>query len=373
MSVTTTTYTTSSTSYIPQYQGLNVITFGNYLNATGYVTGDQVYFGSQPNAAANSITNDYVAAQAGSNINFAFNQTEQYFGALWGSMNATNELQFYNNGTLVATVQVVTKGGSTNLVTTVGSTQVSSTPVTSEDTYYVSVNIAGGYNSVIASSTSGAFEMGYVSYASSTITASPLTGTGAKTITPYDSVNNNPMCFLEGTLIATPDGLRLVETLQAGDHVLTVAGTAEPVRWMGVRKMAARFTDKLYGYPVRICAGSLAKGIPMRDLLLSPGHAVLIDGVLINAGVLVNGQSITRETVMPEFFTYYHVELSSHALVLAEGVAAETFVDNADRMNFDNWHTHPDGASIQEMNLPRGKSLRQVPASIRTRLLNRAA
>jgi hypothetical protein len=148
MSVTTTTYTTSSTSYIPQYQRLNVITFGNYLNATGYVTGDQVYFGSQPNPAAAagtitfstgsapsgvyqgygsspwapsptsnntasaSITNDFIAAQAGSNINFAFNQTEQYFGALWGSMNATNELQFYNNGTLVATVQVVTKGGS---------------------------------------------------------------------------------------------------------------------------------------------------------------------------------------------------------------------------------------------------------------------
>ncbi|MDE1895731.1 MAG: hypothetical protein KGH91_01515, partial [Rhodospirillales bacterium] len=240
MTVTTSLYSTTSTSYIPQYQGLNVITFGNYENKTGYVTSDQVYFGTQPNAAAAagtisfttgstpsgvyqgysggpyapspssnnsagaSITNDFIAAQANSNINFAFNQTEQYFGALWGSMNASNELQFYKNGVLVATVQLVTKGNKTDLVTTVGNTQISSTQVTAENTYYVSVNISGGYDSVVASTGSGGFELGYISYASTTITANPLTGSGAKIITPYDSANNHPMCFLEGTLIATP-------------------------------------------------------------------------------------------------------------------------------------------------------------------------
>ncbi len=409
MTVTTSLYSTTSTSYIPQYQGLNVVTFGNYENKTGYVTSDQVYFGTQPNPAAAagtisfttgttpsgvyqgysggpyapsptsnntasaSITNDFIAAQAGSNVNFAFNQTEQYFGLLWGSMNSPNELQFYKAGVLAATVQVVTNNNNTYLVTTVGGKQLSSTQVTSQNTYYVSVNISGGYDSVLASTASGGFEMGYISYASTTITANPLTGSGANIITPYDSANNNPMCFLEGTLISTPHGLRLVETLQPGDLVLTAAGAAEPVRWMGVRKMAARFADKLRGYPVRISAGALSQGIPTRDLLLSPEHAVLIDGVLINAGALVNGASITRETVMPEFFTYYHVELSSHALVLAEGVASETFVDNADRMNFDNWNTHPDGAAIQEMDLPRAKSVRQIPEAVRARLQRQAA
>lgn len=398
MTVTTTIYDTTSTSYIPQYQGLNVIGFGNYENATGYVTSDPVYFGTQPNAstaagtisfttgsspsgvyqgysggpyapsptsnnnAGASITNDFIAAQAGSNINFGFNQTEQYFGALWGSMNASNELQFYKGGVLVGTVQVVTKGNKTDLITTVGGTQISSTQVTAENTYYVSVNISGGYDSVVASTGSGGFELGYISYASSTITANPLTGTGAKTITPYDSANNHPMCFLKGTLIATPHGLRLVETLQPGDEVLTLGGTAEPVRWMGVRKMAARFADKLRAYPVRIAAGALADGIPARDLLLSPEHAVLVEDLLINAGALVNGVNITREAVMPEFFTYYHIELANHALVFAEGLAAETFVDNADRKSFDNWDTHPDGLAIQEMDLPRAKSVRQIPA-----------
>ena len=42
-------------------------------------------------------------------------------------------------------------------------------------------------------------------------------------------------------------------------------------------------------------------------------------------------------------------------------------------MNFDNWDTHPNGVAIEEMELPRAKSLRQIPAAIRTRLLSRAA
>lgn len=408
-SVTTTVYTTSSSSYMPQYQGLNVITFGNYEAKSGFVTSDQVYFGSTPhsaaaagtitfsgsssspagvyqgytgntwapspssgNTAATSITTDYLVAEPGNNITFAFNQTEEYFGLLWGSMNASNELQFYNGTTLVGTVQVETENNKTYLVTTVGG-QSTQSLVTAEDTYYISVNIPGGYTSVVASSGSGGFELSGVSYANTTVTANPLSGSGAKVITPYDSANNQPMCFLEGTLIATPDGARAVEALRPGDLVLTGAGQAEPVRWMGVRKMAARFADKLRAYPVRVAAGALAEGVPVRDLLISPEHALLVEGILVNAGALVNGTSITRETDMSEHFTYYHVELSSHALVLAEGAAAETFVDNADRMHFDNWDTHPDQLAIAEMNLPRAKSHRQVPDALRGKLQARAA
>ena len=91
--------------------------------------------------------------------------------------------------------------------------------------------------------------------------------------------------------------------------------------------------------------------------------------------VLVNGVSILRETDMPAIFTYYHIELARHALVLAEGLAAETFVDNSDRMGFDNWAEHealfPDGAPMREMDLPRAKSHRQAPRSLRARLLQR--
>jgi Hint domain len=54
---------------------------------------------------------------------------------------------------------------------------------------------------------------------------------------------------------------------------------------------------------------------------------------------LVNGVSIVRERNVPERLTYYHVELDDHSLLLAENTPAETFVDNVDRLAFDNWAT----------------------------------
>jgi len=97
---------------------------------------------------------------------------------------------------------------------------------------------------------------------------------------------------------------------------------------------------------------------------VSPDHALLIDGVLIHASALVNGTTILRESRVPETFVYHHVELADHALILAEGVAAETFVDNIDRMAFDNWAERGDEAeAIAEMDYPRAQSARQVPAA----------
>jgi hypothetical protein len=103
----------------------------------------------------------------------------------------------------------------------------------------------------------------------------------------------------------------------------------------------------------------------------------LYDDVLIQAGALVNGSSIVRESNVPETFTYYHVELDDHSLIFAEDTPAETFIDNVDRFGFDNWteyeSLYPEGRLIIEMPYPRAKALRQVPRSIRERLTERAA
>jgi hypothetical protein len=99
--------------------------------------------------------------------------------------------------------------------------------------------------------------------------------------------------------------------------------------------------------------------------------------VLVHAGALVNGTSIVRAPNVPEVFTYYHIEVDDHSLILAENMPAETFVDNVDRASFDNWDEYqalyPEGKSVVEMPYPRAKAYRQVPRIIRARLVERGA
>ena len=184
-------------------------------------------------------------------------------------------------------------------------------------------------------------------------------------------------CFCRGTLILADRGEVPVEDLAAGDLVMTLDGCVSPVRWIGRRTVSSLFADPLRVAPIRIKAGALEENVPSRDLRLSPDHALFIDGLLIQAGALVNQTSIVRETDVPATFTYYHVELDEHSLILVENAPAETFVDNIDRLAFDNWeedrlrHTARD--AIIEMAYPRAKAYRQVPLMIRERLAARAA
>jgi hypothetical protein len=190
------------------------------------------------------------------------------------------------------------------------------------------------------------------------------------------SPSTDLFCFMAGTLVRTPDGEVPVELLKRGDLVLTYDGRNIPVDWLGVQTISTRFADKHRVLPIRIRAGAIAENVPARDLLVSPDHAILVEGALIQAGALVNGTSIVRETNVPVTFKYYHVEVEDHSLILAENTPAETFVDNVERLAFDNWAEHealyPDGKPITELPYPRAKSQRQVPVSTRVMLAARA-
>ncbi len=121
-------------------------------------------------------------------------------------------------------------------------------------------------------------------------------------------------------------------------------------------------------YPIRITQGALANGVPARDLRVSKDHALCIDGVLINAGALVNGTTVYQEGAgVPDVFTYYHVETDAHELILAEGVPAETFFDQASRDIYSNAAKAP-ARVIPQMPLPRISAARMVPDHIRDRL-----
>jgi hypothetical protein len=183
-------------------------------------------------------------------------------------------------------------------------------------------------------------------------------------------------CFYPGTMIATPNGEVAVEELAIGDVTLRHDGTTALVRWMGRNTVMTRFADPMKALPIRIKKGALAANVPSRDLLVSPDHAMFVDGILAHAGALVNGTSIVRETNVPSTFTYHHIELAEHALVIAENAPAESFIDNVDRMAYDNWAEHEalygDLPALVEMELPRAKSQRQVPSATRQRLAARA-
>jgi hypothetical protein len=147
------------------------------------------------------------------------------------------------------------------------------------------------------------------------------------------------VCFAGGTRIRTDRGETAVESLRAGDLVATVSGHGaplKPVLWIGRRRVAlAGHPNADAIAPIRIRAGALAENTPSRDLLVSPDHCMFLDGALVPARLLVNGSSITVETGLAEV-TYYHVELESHDVLLAEGAAAESWLDCDNRSWFEN-------------------------------------
>ena len=143
-------------------------------------------------------------------------------------------------------------------------------------------------------------------------------------------------CYMQGTMIATPEGERAVESLRAGDLVRVLDGSARAVKWVGHRTYEAEFgASEAFVRPVVIRAGALGRGLPTRDLRVSPQHGMLIDGAMVPAAALVNGVSILRDET-PGDVTYFHVELEGHEAIFAEGAASETFVDHDSRAMFDN-------------------------------------
>lgn len=157
-------------------------------------------------------------------------------------------------------------------------------------------------------------------------------------------------CFAAGTRILTRGGEVAVERLQPGDEVATLMPEGfRRVRWLGHRTVRpASHLDPAEVRPIRIRAGAFADNVPHRDLLLSPDHAVFADGALIPVKHLVNGTSVAQIDV--DSVAYWHVELDRHDVLLAEGLAAESYLDTGDRAAFANGGTvamlHPRFGSL---------------------------
>ncbi|MEP9360951.1 Hint domain-containing protein [Sphingomonas sp. KR3-1] len=142
-------------------------------------------------------------------------------------------------------------------------------------------------------------------------------------------------CFAEGTPLLTPTGDRLVEDLVEGDAILTATGEERAIKWIGwTATRPARHAHPDEVYPVRVKAHAFAPNVPERDVRLSPGHAVHVDGVLVPAGRLINGATIVQEAV--ESIRYFHIELDTHDLLIAAGLPCESYLDDGNRATFLN-------------------------------------
>lgn len=191
---------------------------------------------------------------------------------------------------------------------------------------------------------------------------------------PFSMVSTSyTMCFGAGSLIKTPRGEQTVETLKRGDTVFSASGKVLPVLWIG-QKVCHHWVNGDAIQPVRIRAGALGNGCPTRDLVVTGDHGLVLDGVVVNASALVNGWSIIWEPMsnLDDIVIYYHIETENHDIVIANGAAAETFIDAATRCNFDNYDEflalYGADRKIQEMDIPRVSSRRLLPLALRKKL-----
>jgi hypothetical protein len=198
------------------------------------------------------------------------------------------------------------------------------------------------------------------------------TGVASQLGTATNAVYSYTICFEKNTFISTPSGEKLVSTLAIGDEVLTADNRKVKVQWIGLQTVNSYFAKLNGNMPVKICAGALGDGIPTSDLLVSPNHAMFVEGVLVHALALVNGTTITQMQRWTGDIEYFHIETENHELILANGAAAETFIDNVSRKEFDNWaeyeSLYPNAAPMVELDLPRVKFARQLPKAISDRL-----
>ena len=147
-----------------------------------------------------------------------------------------------------------------------------------------------------------------------------------------------------GTMIDVLGGQKPVEDLAIGDMVRTKDNGYQPVRWIASRTLdEAAFKSDPALRPIRIKAGALGEAKPVRDLVVSQQHCVLIDDwraemlfgedeVLAPAKALVNDDTVKVDRSGASV-TYYHFMFDQHEIVYSNGVETESFHPAAARLD----------------------------------------
>lgn len=176
-------------------------------------------------------------------------------------------------------------------------------------------------------------------------------------------------CFTTGTLITTLRGEKAVEELAQGDRVITRDNGLQTVRRIVRRDFDyGQLSVVPHLQPVLVTTGALGKGLPERDMLVSPSLRLLVSGdrlpigpnsatgadeALVAARVLSDMRTIRPCQVLG--VSYVHVVLDRHEVLLANGLWAECFqsgdpslgaVGNGQRTELAELFPNFDGASV---------------------------
>lgn len=154
------------------------VSFGSDANAgtISFTGASGIYMGNVAGVTAAPWTGtareagNYFAAQPNGGISINYTQQQQYFGVMWGSVDNYNTLSFYNNGALVEQLpgKAITGNANGNQA--------------GLGTYFVNMNFTNGtgFDRVVATSTSPAFEFNMIAYSTKTqaITQAQVLATG---------------------------------------------------------------------------------------------------------------------------------------------------------------------------------------------------
>ena len=178
-----------------------------------------------------------------------------------------------------------------------------------------------------------------------------------------------------GTAVLTDTGYRPIEALRAGDLVAAMIGRAPlfvPATWVGRRHaiLPARAQRNAL-MPVRIARDAIGTGMPHRDIVLAPDHALYLESTLYRASDLVNNLSIRHERNLRDI-EYWCVKLERHDIILAENLAIESALRNSGFSEVSSLEL-PGAIAAEERGVPQ-----EFPAGIewsvswfRKRLLSR--
>ncbi|WP_298862940.1 Hint domain-containing protein [uncultured Sulfitobacter sp.] len=146
----------------------------------------------------------------------------------------------------------------------------------------------------------------------------------------FATTQDTAVCFCADTKITTPIGQKMIQTLKAGDMVMTLQNGAQRIEWIGV----SQFNLRAQQVPIRFEAGALGAGRPSHPLRLSPQHRVLLHSpiarrmfgkaeVFVSAKHLLGLDGISSDTNC-RGVQYWHILCCDHTVLLANNLPTES-------------------------------------------------